>query len=122
LYETAIFYNTEQSETVFFGRAFVRVDSLSNGASPFGVFGMAGGAAEWVQDWYDPDFYSQPLPANGFNEDESSGEKVLRGGSWVNPANEITTTTRLFLPPVPFDPNRNTHWGAGFRCASDSNQ
>ncbi|MCC6605370.1 MAG: SUMF1/EgtB/PvdO family nonheme iron enzyme [Anaerolineae bacterium] len=122
LYETAIFYNTEQSETVFFGRAFVRVDSLPDGASPFGVFGMAGGAAEWVQDWYDPDFYNQPLPANGFNEDETSGEKVLRGGSWVNPANEITTTTRLFLPPVPVDPNRNTHWGAGFRCANDANQ
>ncbi|MBK8902093.1 MAG: SUMF1/EgtB/PvdO family nonheme iron enzyme [Anaerolineaceae bacterium] len=121
LYDTAIFYNTEQSETVFFGRAFVRVDSLPNGASPFGVYGMAGGAAEWVQDWYDEDFYNQPLPANGFNDDETSGEKVLRGGSWASSATEITTTTRLALPPVPRNPNDNTHWGTGFRCARDVN-
>ena len=62
VYDTAVFgFTALQSSS--FNRAFVRVDSLPNGASPFGIFGMAGGAAEWVQDWYDPDFYSQPLPA-----------------------------------------------------------
>ncbi len=123
LHETAVFNNNPaQSLFNFFPRAFVPVDSMPDGASPFGVFGMAGGAAEWVQDWYDPDFYTEPLPAIGYN-DEPSGLKVLRGGSWVDPASDITTTIRLALPPN--DSNRNdlenSHWGAGFRCARDAN-
>jgi formylglycine-generating enzyme required for sulfatase activity len=121
--DTAVFNNnSEQSASVFFGRAFVPVASLSNGASPFGVFGMAGGAAEWVQDWYDPDFYSQPLPDSGYN-DVDSGLKVLRGGSWVNTATDITTTTRTALSPTNSNLNNleNSHWGAGFRCARDAN-
>ncbi|MAT95993.1 MAG: hypothetical protein CL608_02400 [Anaerolineaceae bacterium] len=125
LYETAIFNNNpDQSESVFFSRAFERVDSLSAGASPFGVFGMAGGAAEWVQDWYDPDFYSQPLPDIGYNDDASSGLKVLRGGSWVNTADEITTTARMALSPNDsnLDDLNNSQWGAGFRCARDANE
>jgi formylglycine-generating enzyme required for sulfatase activity len=122
LYDTAVFDNAPgQSLTAYFSKAFVRVDALPNGVSPFGVYGMAGGAAEWVHDWYDPNFYSQPLPANGYN-DTDTGQKVLRGGSWANPADEITTTTRLFLPPVPRNPNENTHWAAGFRCAMSFNQ
>ncbi len=124
LHETAVFNNNpDQSASVFFGRAFVRVDSLPNGASPFGVFGMAGGVAEWVQDWYDPDSYSQPLPAGGYNDDASSGLKVLRGGSWVDTASEITTTARMALHPTNSNLNNlgNSQWGAGFRCARDAN-
>ena len=42
--DTAVFgYTALQSSS--FNRAFVRVDALPNGASPFGVYGMAGGAA-----------------------------------------------------------------------------
>ncbi|MCA9942797.1 MAG: SUMF1/EgtB/PvdO family nonheme iron enzyme [Anaerolineales bacterium] len=124
LYETAVFNNNlAQSLSVFFPRAFVRVDTLPNGASPFGVLGMAGGAAEWVQDWYDPDFYSQPLPASGYNENDETGLKVLRGGSWVDPPDQITTTRRIALSPS--DPKTfvldESHIGAGFRCARDAN-
>ena len=124
LYETAVFNNNlAQSLSVFFPRAFVRVDTLPNGASPFGVLGMAGGAAEWVQDWYDPDFYSQPLPASGYNENDETGLKVLRGGSWVDPPDQITTTRRIALSPS--DPKTfvldESHIGAGFRCARDTN-
>lgn len=119
--DTAVFgYTSLQSSS--FSRAFVRVDALPRGASPFGVFGMAGGAAEWVQDWYDPDFYSQPLPDIGYN-DVDSGLKVLRGGSWVDTAADISTITRLALSPTNSNLNdlTNSHWGAGFRCARDAN-
>ncbi|MCB8948358.1 MAG: SUMF1/EgtB/PvdO family nonheme iron enzyme [Ardenticatenaceae bacterium] len=124
LYETAIFNNNlDQSLSVFFSRAFVRVDGLPDGASPFGVMGMAGGAAEWVQDWYDPDFYNQALPDIGYN-DTDTGLKVLRGGSWVDPPEDITTTMRWALSPT--DPNTfvldESHIGAGFRCARDANE
>jgi len=119
--DTAVFgYTALQSSS--FSRAFVRVDALPRGASPFGIFGMAGGAAEWVQDWYDPDFYSQTLPANGYN-DVDSGLKVLRGGSWVDTDADIMTTTRLALSPTNSNLNdlKNSHWGAGFRCARSEN-
>lgn len=119
--DTAVFgYTSLQSST--FSRAFVRVDGLPNGASPFGIFGMAGGVAEWVEDWYDPDFYSQSLPVIGYN-DEPSDWKVLRGGSWVDTAADISTTTRLALSPTNNNLNNleNSHWGAGFRCARDEN-
>ncbi|WP_420645298.1 SUMF1/EgtB/PvdO family nonheme iron enzyme [Candidatus Leptofilum sp.] len=122
--QTAVFNNNlSQSLTNFFPRAFIRVDSLPDGASPFGILGMAGGAAEWVQDWYDPDFYNLPLPASGYNEDDTSGLRVLRGGSWVDSSAEITTTIRFALSPS--DPNTfvldESHIGAGFRCARDAN-
>ncbi len=121
--DTAVFNsNTAQSPSALFNRAFVRMDALPNGASPFGILGMAGGVAEWVQDWYDPNFYNQPWPAIGYN-DQPSGLKVLRGGSWVDGADGINTTTRYALSPTNSNLNNleNSHWGAGFRCARDVN-
>ncbi|VAW42230.1 hypothetical protein MNBD_CHLOROFLEXI01-3298, partial [hydrothermal vent metagenome] len=121
-YETAV-YNFVTLQSNVFDRAFVRVDSLPNGASPFGIHGMAGGVEEWVQDWYDPNFYSQPLPAIGYNNEES-GLKVLRGGSWVDAAENIRTFSRMALSPTNSNLNDldNSHWGAGFRCARDADQ
>ncbi|MCP4417486.1 MAG: SUMF1/EgtB/PvdO family nonheme iron enzyme, partial [Chloroflexi bacterium] len=122
LYYTAVF-GIISGQSAAFEDVFVRVDSLSDGASPFGIYGMAGGVAEWVQDWYDPDFYSQPLPAIGYN-DEDSGEKVLRGGSWVNAFEDIRTFSRMALSPTNSNLNNlnNSHWGAGFRCAREVDQ
>ena len=34
------------------------VGSFSRGVSPYGVLDMAGNAAEWVADYYDPAYYS----------------------------------------------------------------
>jgi formylglycine-generating enzyme required for sulfatase activity len=121
---TAIFNNDPtQSLTTFFPSAFINVDRLPEGASPFGVYGMAGGAAEWVQDWYDPDFYNLTLPPGGYNENEASGLRVLRGGSWVNTADQITSVSRYALSPSNHSLQilEDSLIGAGFRCARDAN-
>lgn len=52
------------------------------GASPFGVYGLAGNVWEWVSDWYAPDAYS----AGGADpKGPASGEaRAQRGGGWTS--------------------------------------
>jgi len=98
------------------------VDSHPEGASPFGVLGMAGGVKEWVADWYSETAYENP-PRNGSSYgDDASGERVLRGGTWISPATDIRTTTRFHLRPTISNPNfdAEVYWGVGFRCVRDA--
>ncbi len=95
------------------------VDSMPGGTSPFGIFGMAGGVAEWVADWYDPNDYGLGIQNQLASDNSSSGERVLRGGSWLNSAGELHTTTRMHLPPAIGSIEQTDYAGVGFRCARD---
>ena len=79
------------------------VDSYPEGASPFGVYNMAGNVIEWVQDVYDA-------------EDSAAGSsRVLRGGSFDNTdGNLYRTSRRLFKSSAFYDVD------TGFRCAKDA--
>ena len=85
------------------------VGSLSGGDSPYGIKDMAGNAREWVQDWYDPDYYANAPTTNPQGPDKGI-VRVIRGGSWHSPLSDITATARgrggFAL---------QTH-GTGFRC------
>lgn len=99
------------------------VDALPGGASPFNVFGMAGGVQEWVADWYQEDYYSFAGSTFDPNDNAESGEKVLRGGGWNSNTAEITSFNRGHIKPA-IDPNAfiaeaDDYWGIGFRCAAD---
>lgn len=86
------------------------VGSYPDGQSPIGTYDMLGNVMEWVDDWYDRDYYEGAPPQNPRGPAE--GEfKSLRGGSWLSSEDELTVTTR-----GNFDPNvaRTT---LGFRCA-----
>ena len=90
------------------------VGSYPNGTSPYGAVDMAGNVWEWVQDWYQGDYYAiapdtdAPGPLQG-------SERVLRGG-WAmgDPRNSvyIRTTVRYFNAPTSSDT------AFGFRCAT----
>lgn len=92
------------------------VAGFPNGATASGIMNLAGNAAEWVADWYAPDYYAQspgdnpPGPATGT-------ARVYRGGSW----NEwrlknlgVRCAKRYHAPPDTRLAN------LGFRCAMDA--
>ncbi len=91
------------------------VGSLPLGGSPYGVKDMAGNAREWVQDWYDADYYTRAPNRNPPGPEKSGVVRSIRGGSWHSPVSDITTSARgrggFAL---------QTH-GTGFRCARSLN-
>ena len=89
------------------------VDSFESGESWCGVLNMAGNVWEWVDDWYDPGYYSQAPGRNPPGPD--SGEyRVARGGSWGVTASYVRCASRLMLLPV-----FRIHL-VGIRCARSS--
>ena len=86
----------------------------ASAASPYGIQDMAGNVAEWVADWYSPNYYRQ-LEASGLNPagPPVGTEKVLRGGSW---------DARIFFARSPhrqsLAPEQQALW-VGFRCAAE---
>lgn len=91
----------------------MQVGSFPEGMSPYGALDMAGNAAEWVADWFDPNYYrvapltDPPGPTRG-------AIKAMRGGSWLKPAVSLRTTDRDW-GTMDSRPS-----GTGFRCAKDA--
>jgi|GEM_PF-834705 len=93
------------------------VSNYPAGQSAYGLSDMAGNAWEWVNDWYQADYYaSSPKdnptgPSNGLL-------RVLRGGGYVQldstGSPEYTSTYRLARPSDTVNPT------FGFRCAKDA--
>ncbi len=88
------------------------VGSYESGKSAYGIYDMAGNVWEWVADYYSDTYYRNSPSSNPPGPDSGQG-RVLRGGSWYDPAFLIRTTTRL-RQNQPVDNNY------GFRCARDA--
>jgi formylglycine-generating enzyme required for sulfatase activity len=89
------------------------VGSFMQSASPYGLFDMAGNAAEWVADWYDPNYYRNASLVNPTGP-ERGAIKAMRGGSWLKPAISLRTSDRDW-GTMDSHPS-----GTGFRCAKDA--
>ena len=92
------------------------VDSLV--PNPLGIYNLAGNATDWVNDWYDKDYYKvSPLinpagPAIGTL-------RILRGSSYPeNPLLSASTVRRWAKDPV----GKQHLQGHSFRCAIQSDQ
>lgn len=89
----------------------VRTLSYPRGKSWIGVWDAAGNVAEWVADWYDPQYYLDPLASVLPTGPATGTEKVFRGGSWSSYFLEYSTTRRSRRPPSSDSDE------IGFRCA-----
>lgn len=91
----------------------VPVDSYPNGVSPYGAYNMAGNVQEWINDIYDPYYYTYSPAENPTGAEEGSF-KVFRGGSWYDNMGNVRTTYRY--PKIPV----LTYKANGFRCVRDA--
>jgi sulfatase modifying factor 1 len=63
-----------------------QMGSYPLGKSPYGIEDLAGNVSEWVQDWYDEEYYRKSSESNPVNATPGTS-RVLRGGGWYgNPA------------------------------------
>jgi formylglycine-generating enzyme required for sulfatase activity len=64
-------------------------------ANPFGMYDMAGGVAEWVDDCWHVTYQGAPGDGSAWRAPNCS-RHVLRGGSWNNPPSDISVSARNF--------------------------
>ncbi len=81
------------------------VGSFPTGATPEGVFDLAGNVAEWTA--------SDDTPYPGSSRKPVPGTKIVRGGGFSLPRKYASATKRTQVPPDTRDP------ALGFRCARD---
>ncbi|MCC7495291.1 MAG: SUMF1/EgtB/PvdO family nonheme iron enzyme [Fimbriimonadaceae bacterium] len=77
----------------------------------FGVYDAIGNVWEWCRDSYGDKWSRQLAPADSFIA-VPSGERVIRGGSWISSGGHLRVADRLGIAPA----GRFGH--LGFRCAS----
>ena len=79
-------------------------------ANEFGLYDTLGNVAQWVSDWYDPDYY-QNSPSEDPRGPSTGKLRVLRGGSWFDLPVYLRVSYRHR-----FDPDARDSGGLTFRC------
>lgn len=97
------------------GDHLLPIMSYPGGASPYGVYDMAGNAAEWVEDPYEAYPRTTPLPRDLPDRKEvfKKDRRVYRGGSWNTFPKFLRCSNRESTSP-------DKRWVyIGFRCVMD---
>jgi len=105
-------------ERAVYGRARGQTDPVGShpeGATPEGVFDLAGNVAEWTSSLFRPYPYD---PSDGRENPDADGERVTRGGDHVFDVG-ADKLTAIFRDGFSRDPGRG-HRHIGFRCAKDA--
>jgi formylglycine-generating enzyme required for sulfatase activity len=98
------------------GRPVVEtVGAHPQGATPSGLYDMAGNVAELVADRYDPAYYAASPSDNPRGPSDATLDVVLRGGSFADGVTSLRTTARQHTQ------DQAVVVYAGFRCARSAN-
>ena len=87
----------------------VRVRTFLDGASPFLLADTAGNVSEWVQDWYDEDYYVTSPDSNPTGP-ASGTKRVIRSSNYDDPLDELEIVLRNSGKPSEHRAD------TGFRC------
>ena len=90
------------------------VGTYSQGASLYGVYDMAGNVWEWVDDWYDREYYKEQSEYANPRGPIGGEFKGVRGGSWRDLKGFIYSSFRNNGNPQ----SRMDDYG--FRCAKNA--
>lgn len=109
-------YTLQQDRSLFMyddGFKFTApVGSYPQGASPYGVQDMLGNVSEWVQDYYDGNYYASSPTNNPTGPSIGSGDQYfIHGGSWYSGPKFNRISRRQFPEDMGIQQN------FGFRCA-----
>jgi|GEM_PF-1657119 len=90
-----------------------QVGSFPAGNTPLGGLDFAGNAWEWVNDWYDANYYKYIADLNPVGP-WTGTYKVIRGGGWNSTAGELRNANRAGVDPAA------AFNDVGFRCVLDA--
>jgi formylglycine-generating enzyme required for sulfatase activity len=82
-------------------------------ANAFGLYDMLGNVWEWVNDWYDKNYY-QSSPSQDPQGPGSGQYRVVRGGCWGHPSRVVRVSLRDYVVPA-----GGREASFGFRCAGE---
>lgn len=91
------------------------VGTFEQDKSSFGLYDVAGNVREWVQDWYEEQYYRH-APNRNPKGPEQGEMKAMRGGSWNDSPLSGRTSARMKM----FPDYRDTT--VGFRCAKSADR
>ncbi|MCE9645082.1 MAG: formylglycine-generating enzyme family protein [Chloroflexi bacterium] len=86
-----------------------RVFDYINGKSYYSAYDLAGNTFEWVNDWYDPDYYPNG-PDDNPPGPQTGTRRAVRGSSFLSNKDQIPVSLRSFSAPDQYRPD------LGFRC------
>jgi len=93
------------------GRTHNVAEKRSNG---FGLYDTLGNVWEWVNDWYDANYYHSS-PSSDPPGPGSGQVRVVRGGSWGNYARHVRVSGRGLVDPA------GRGYDDGLRCVGEAN-
>lgn len=88
------------------------IGSYPDGSSYYGLLDMAGNVWEWINDWYDENYYIEATKLNPRGSEKGTA-RAIRGGSWANSQRYLKCTYRSCSHPEDAGSN------LGFRCVVD---